>query len=254
MSRGLNKPFRINLSNARTGQGERIPVSGKFIRAVDASSAAAECQIALIGDFNTTYFRFVELAKLYEGQMFDGIYVKNDAQPGEWIEIVITDGPEDFDYERPTNNNIGQIVSDVKVINGSVSPLSVNSASADAKLDAILAMLQNKDAQRCGLTSFSDSNFADQTGNNTTEVVSAAANTNGIIIRLAGASSSGNARFFVLVDDKVLIESGSTGTSDAIAGTCVVKDIFIPPGLSLKVGGNATASNGRRAWVWYEVL
>lgn len=249
MSRGLNKPFRINLSNARTGQGERIPVSGKFIRAVDSSSAAAECQIALIGDFNTTYFRFVELAKLYEGQMFDGIYVKNDAQPGEWIEIVITDGPEDFDYERPTNNNIGQIVSDVKVINGSFSPLSVNSASADAKLDAILAMLQNPNDQRKGLTDLTGAAYA-QITNGTSTPVAAVDNMNGIIIRLAGISTGAN------LTGECAINTGSNYILRArspSAGDCQnaqVKDLFIPAGGDL----NLIAPSNGLAFVWYEVL
>lgn len=254
MSRGLNKPFRINLENARTGQGERIPVSGKFIRAVDASSAAAECQIALIGDFNTTYFRFVELAKLYEGQMFDGIYVKNDAQPGEWIEIVITDGPEDFDYERPTNNNIGQIVSDVKVINGSVSPLSVNSASADAKLDAILAMLQNPNDQRKGLTDLSGASHAIHTAASTAEIVSAAANVNGVIIRRAECTTHGTSRSILMVDGKILCSiNGNAATSDSTGVHNCVENIFVPPGLKIEAQ-ITSASAGRHVSIWYEVL
>lgn len=252
MSRGLNKPFRINLSNARTGQGERIPVSGKFIRAVDASSAAAECQIALIGDFNTTYFRFVELAKLYEGQMFDGIYVKNDAQPGEWIEIVITDGPEDFDYERPTNNNIGQIVSDVKVINGSVSPLSVNSASADAKLDAILAMLQNPNDQRKGLTDLTGASYANIV-NATTTIVTSGANVNGVIIRVAnisGRQASGNSAHLLVGGNKLLSVTDHTSTT-VTSGNVHIKDIYVPPGVEISA---VSSSLNIEVSVFYEVL
>lgn len=113
MSRGLNKKFHYDLSITRTGQGERVGVKGRDIRVTATSSAGALATVALEGEFNTTYYDMVEQAHLYEKQGFEAIYVKNDAQPGEWIELTISDGPDDFIYEKPTNNNINEILEPV---------------------------------------------------------------------------------------------------------------------------------------------
>jgi hypothetical protein len=115
MSRGMSKPFRINLSNARTGQGEPISVSGRGVMVVDASSGAALASITLQGDFTSRTFKLVDLAKLSEPQSFDGINILNDAQPGEWLDIIVTDGPIDFDYSRPINNTINEIIEPVDI-------------------------------------------------------------------------------------------------------------------------------------------
>lgn len=235
MSRGLNKPIRINLTAARGGFGELTEIAGKYIRVVDASSAGAECAIALRGEFNTTFFRFVDQAWLYEAQGFDGIHILNDAQAGEWLEIVITDGPDDFDYERPTNNNIGEIVSDVKVVNPLGEELNVN-----------VDLLKNDRLQRAPLTSLQGASWAYITGASST-VVSSGANVNGVIIRYIRAVQSGGTPLTVTIGGNNFIvgKSGAYGPE-----VFVIENIFVPAGQAVAV----TSSAGDNICIAYEVL
>ena len=243
MSRGLNKPLRFDLSYARTGQGQLTQITGKFIRVVDASSAAAQCELALRGDFNTSYFRMSEMATITERQGFDGIFITNEAQPGEWIEIVITDGPEDFDYERPMTNNIGEILTEVKVISGD-TPLEIDAASTDALLTSILAMMQNDQDRRAPLSTLAGASYASGTGSTT--IVSAGTNINGVVIRLARFTTSGTgAVCSLLAGGNLLLQTMNTNKSDM-----PLQNIFVPAGVAIT---SSVAGSGEW-YIWYEVL
>ncbi len=241
MSRGLNKPMHIDLSRARTGQGELTEITGKFIRVVDASSAAAKCEIALRGDFNTTYFSMVEMAKITERQGFDGIFVTNEAQQDEWIEIVITDGPEDFDYERPMNNNIGQILTEVEVVSGS-TPLNIDAASTDALLANILVMMQNEKDQRKPVVSLDGFTYA-QAINATVVPVSAVANVSGCLIARAYCANNGGISRITSGGNILLFAGG--GHSDSLEG------ILIPAGRDITLYSSYTDNY---ASIYYKLL
>jgi len=97
MGRSFSPVFRthrVSLTTARAeGNAERIEFSGNYWYVVDASSDSAEAQIALDADGNSRL-----PASLYRGYRsrheFERLWITNDAQAGEWIDIVIAQDPD----------------------------------------------------------------------------------------------------------------------------------------------------------------
>lgn len=113
---GINKPFRIDLTNARNGK--LITVKGRYVKVVDASSASAIVQIAVSENFEERYENLKKNGLIYEGQGFSKIYIKNDAQADEWVRVIVSDGPDDYDVDNPSESVIDAIATKVKVGGG----------------------------------------------------------------------------------------------------------------------------------------
>ncbi len=87
----------------------------------------------------------------------------------------------------------------------------------------------------------------------TEEVISAAANTKGFILHMAGTTSAyngGNAE--VLVDDKTLLVAlGHQNTNGHSSNSLALPHAMLfPKDVSLKISSSGAA----HAWCWYEVL
>ncbi len=132
--------------------------------------------------------------------------------------------------------------------------LKVDDDATQAALASLLAILQNADDKRAALTSLDGCTFAEAI-NTTNTVVTAVANTDGIIIprgyaQLYNQQGFGSA---VLMDDNPII--GTDDMSSASNGTNALndreKDLHIGAGSKLSLESN----DGRYpAWVWYRTL
>lgn len=114
-TKGINKKFRIALDTARAGSGTKIDVIGRRIIVSGASGTDAVIHVAIEENNETDFFKMKYLGRLGEPDQFSRIYIRNDAQVGKWIELTITDGPEDFEYELPSETAISSISSTVTV-------------------------------------------------------------------------------------------------------------------------------------------
>jgi len=80
---------RVDLSSARAiDDAERLNLGGRSIVAHKGSSPHAELEIRLERDSGKS-FRLREGASI-TGARFDQVFVLNDAQPGEWLELLVT--------------------------------------------------------------------------------------------------------------------------------------------------------------------
>lgn len=154
----------------------------------------------------------------------------------------------------------GGVESDDVTITGTVS---TSDSTSHTKLDtiettltsietdaaAIEALLTNDEDKRTGLSTLEGASFA-QVSNATTTIVTAGANTSGIIIRSAHLVSTGGAgsTCALTVNANDLINLATT-----VAGNLeeTIKDIFIPAGWALAATTNGA---GNKVSVFYEVL
>lgn len=112
------------------------------------------------------------------------------------------------------------------------------------EIDGLKSLLQNDQNKRAALNTLAGASFASVT-NSTTEVVSAAANTSGVVIRRGfteGGSSSGAAS--IEVDGNRLVRS------NGISGRDTVENYFVPAGNNIEIDAGASAVT----YIWYEVL
>ncbi len=116
LSSGINKSFRIALDNARAG--EQILAQGRFVKIVDASSATVAVQVAITESFEDRYETLKKNGSIYEGSGFKKIYLKNDAQAGAWVRLIVSDGPEDYNVENPSATQVDSIAEPVKTKGG----------------------------------------------------------------------------------------------------------------------------------------
>ena len=113
MSGGIGKVQKIDLGTARSS--ELKDISGREIQVVDASSASARVSIAL--QDNITDLKFFEMRKngrIGDRQGFSKFYIQNEAQSGEWVKIIVTDGNDDFYVENSDLGVINEIAAPVK--------------------------------------------------------------------------------------------------------------------------------------------
>ncbi len=113
------KKIRIDLATARTNRGDKYTVAGRKVIVTGASSANALAQLSMIGDFTADPVDMVLQAKVGAGRGFDGFYITNTTQAGEWLELSVTDGDGDFEYDRPISNSISSITAPVVTVGGS---------------------------------------------------------------------------------------------------------------------------------------
>lgn len=124
-----------------------------------------------------------------------------------------------------------------------------SSPSMSAVTSAITSANTDDVTKRAGLTSLAGTTYAEVVTATTVTVVSAAANTGGIIIRIgATQGSASSVEAAILVDDNPILRS--KGFSAFNYGL-QIKDIFVPAGSSLKLYSSAITA---QAFVWYEAL
>jgi hypothetical protein len=126
-----------------------------------------------------------------------------------------------------------------------LAAISAAVGNAEGKIDALIALMQNDVALRKPVTTLENCSYAGIT-NASTEILSAAANVNGIIIRAATIATSGNTATLSSDGEVIARVMGASGTAQAL----FVENIFIPAGRNLLANTGSTSS----VYIWYEVL
>lgn len=145
--------------------------------------------------------------------------------------------------------------SHTPVINPAGQELATTDATAQSALSAILAMMQNANDQRAGLTDLSNAQYAEAI-NTTSTVVTTSQNQNGVIIRTASLSILGSSSSFLAY----VYAGPSNSTTDILIGVRsrsdtsangFAKDIYVPPGNAIRLNSSGIASP---VTIFYEVL
>lgn len=250
--------YRINLDTARAA--EKITLSGNELRIVGYSSADALMQVRLAkaDGSNTGFYDFYKGCYFVERQGFFSIYIKNDAQAGEWLELEATEGDGDFEYHTPDTSDIQSVRDTVNVQTKAGETVAVSN-SAFAELVTIDNNTQRtSDVMRETGLSATYMNIAAKTdlngasfasANNTTNtIVTSGANTSGVVLRIGliekGAGSTLSAQ--ITVGGNPVLVSSPDGSD-----TTHIKDLFIPAGKAVELVSYHTSQT---VYAWYEVL
>lgn len=128
------------------------------------------------------------------------------------------------------------------------TPLQINSADLLNKLTDLENLLKNDELKRQGLTTLEGATYA-EARNETKTVVSAAENTNGVIIRLGHATSNVSTGFSeIRVGDGVITLRYFSG-GNILASE--VRNIYVPAGVPVELFSN---HQNYTATIWFEVL
>lgn len=249
---GVRKTLYVNLAKAR--EAKEVTVLGKYIRISDASDSNAVVQIAIGENIPSKYETLKKNGRVRDGDGFKTIYIKNEAQADKWMRIIISDGEFDYDVENPSLGVIDSIGSiegvvdvdfgvDVFDIEGDdhLGVYDPNAKAAVELLDGTQVGLQR------GLITLQGASYA--IANNSSEtLVTAAANTNGVIIRRADlVTYSATLYSQVTVDgDPINLKSLMSERSWQ-----TIENYFIPAGTEVVLYSSAANYSGQ---AWYEVL
>lgn len=130
------KKIRINLATARLDDELTIP--GDFIYIENASSSAAVCTCKLDKDASASI-------NLYAGTrietVFTKLYISNDAQANQWIDVVIG---IDFNFSRDLDaEDSGTAAAVVIITNAVANTNTIGAAAAATKRILIKADINN---------------------------------------------------------------------------------------------------------------
>ena len=160
--------------------------------------------------------------------------------------LEATEYDDSFEYNRRRDFTVSEITNDVPLAD---ADLIAAIQDVELSVDEMKAMMQNADDQRAPLTDLTNASYA-EAANTTVELVSAAGNTNGVIIRRADLLSSGTNGSHLLADgDRIGLPNG-TASSFGSAGTSA-ENIRIKSGVKVDITSNHSNYPGS---VWYEVL
>ncbi len=275
---GAKKYFRFDLSKAR--DGEMKIAAGRYLRVVRASNATCEVEISVDENINDHYEIMVKNGYISVGAGFQRFYVRNEAQAGDWVVVMVVEDRSDYDVENENSgviSSIGQIDDAVKVINEVGEVLEVNDpltqaavGDAETAIVAALAALETAvDAVQsiCSTVNSTVSSvfsrlahptdkraaLIDLTGCtyvnalNTTVTIAAGTNTNGVYIPFISWSAYSTNFSHVEIDDVPICPyhnagNGMVGTMDAL---------FVPAGKKIEFYSNTVNAPLRAA---YKVL
>lgn len=105
----MPKTFRMDLGIPR--QDEQRKIKGRFLRVIAASSQAAAALVSIDEVWSDdAKIPLKQQAEVREMDGFNYLYFSNSAQPGEWIRVMVSDGPDDFDIRYPADVTLsGQV-------------------------------------------------------------------------------------------------------------------------------------------------
>lgn len=152
---GGRKYYYFDLTEARTGQLERV--LGSFIRVVRASSATATIKVAVGRNLEDHYEELTKNGKIPVGEGFKRLYFANDAQPGEWVIVMVNDGAHSYDVENTSLGNIasvGSIDDPVEIAAHSTLVTTADDSIAATTTEQILAA--NTDRKEALITNLAD--------------------------------------------------------------------------------------------------
>jgi hypothetical protein len=193
------------------------------------------------------------------------------------LEIVIDDGSRSF-FTAGISMEFDDAFAKVQLHNPTAGPVTFLIATAMGKVDdnrltasgeikvldpgaggesfadviasqaAILAMMQNAQDQRAGVTDLTNCQFFEAAGATIT-ALTAAANTNGAIIRYVSAEAGNGSGSALRLDGNVLV--GCTLAGSGLSGALNGKDFYVPAGVEIEL---YSASSNYRATLALEVL
>ena len=249
MAKGIQYRNRIDLSNAIRREIIKVPMAG-FLQIVDASSSSATIRVALDNDVSDAkFFSMKKGGEIKDIDGFSKVYISCDAQPGEWVDLIIVEGSEDFSVKNPQEIVINSISNAIKVKNETGGSLEVNNPNIEA-------LLKNDTDKRTALTTMENTSHFYQQYTGSGDIVTASSNINGIIIRnaIASAATQGNAAHasssLSFGSNKILFCYGANAYYQQ---TVQIKDVYIPSGFSLSYNVVGTY-NSCFLIVNYEVL
>jgi hypothetical protein len=206
---GVRKTLYINLANAR--EAKEYTVIGKYIRIADASDSNAVIQIAIGENILSKYETLKKNGRVRDGDGFNTIYISNTAQADKWMRIIISDGEFDYDVENPSLgviDSIGNIEGVVDIDTGAdVFDIDGNDHLGvyDPNTSEIMQALNGtNDSLKKGFTSLEGSSHADA-GASEVEIVTAAANTDGVLIKTLWGCTYGTNPSYIKIDDEYLM-------------------------------------------------
>ncbi|WP_420724033.1 hypothetical protein [Hwanghaeella sp. LZ110] len=112
-------------------------------------------------------------------------------------------------------------------------------------LQAVTAAMREATLLRAPLTTLDGATYA-AANNTTTEVVSAAANTDGVIVRLAGLSAASNAAYVTAGGNYLLNQYSNE------PGKKMIENVFVPAGNAISI--SSAGAGSQTTFIWYEVL
>lgn len=238
MTNAVPKKYYFDLTTARSGK--LITVRGKIVRVTNASDAAATIGVAVHENIPDRYEIMSKTGKVKDDNGFESVYISNDAQPGKWVEILISEGA--YDVEVPVISSIDSIINPVPIDDS--TPISVDDSGLQSLLSDLINLLENDQDKRTALTTLAGASFA-HVNNATTVVVSSGTNVNGVIIRTLHIDGAGYVSH-VKIGANYLYRSHSTNI-----GGVFLQDIFVPAGLAIEL---STTGGGAYISMAYEVL
>lgn len=131
--------FKIFLDAAQNNKS--INLSGRRIEIIDASSADAVISLSAIYPSGKTRaaYDFKKEYKAFSAEPFSDLRVTHEAQPGEWVEIEVTQYDDEWKYERRNDVVVDEILSAVAVKGGESRTSAQVSVNAAGNAELILA-------------------------------------------------------------------------------------------------------------------
>lgn len=254
-SAGARKSFFFDLTNAR--DGKELTVRGRFIRVAGASDTVAEIQIAVQENRAESYETLKKNGTITEGNGFDKIFIKNTAQAGKSVRVIVSEGSDDYDVENLSLgaiDSIGSIDTAVEIINASGDILDVTDADVKFNTGAMRGAQNEVSGSSYRWVNYSpktpllNASFA-SVNNATSTVVTAVANTAGVVVRSAQISGFGNSTSaYVRAGSNDILQLFYNGGAHQHAE---IRDIIIPAGVALTINSSATSMDTD---IWYEVI
>lgn len=246
--------YKVDLSAAQNGAS--LNLSGRRIEITGASSPTAVATlVAVYADgYTRSPYVFKEQYKASSQMPFADLKITNAAQPGEWLEIEVTQSDSEWTYDPRDDIFIDSIASPVEI--DSTTPIKVDDDATQTAIAALSTnlsdLLKNDDQKRNALTTLAGASYA-EVSNGTTVVVAAGANLNGIVLRrgfiTSSANISGVAASIKFGTQHLLALIGNSVTAGVFCQS--LENIFLPAGTSLTI---TTAGTYATAGIWYEVL
>ena len=252
MAKGIQYRNRIDLSTAIRREIIKVPISG-FLQIVDASSSSATIKVALDNDVSDAkFFSMKKGGEIKDIDGFSKVYISCDAQPGEWVDMIIVEGSEDFSVKNPQEIVINSISNAVKVKNETGGSLEVNNPNIEA-------LLKNDTDQRAPLSVLGGYVVG---ASNTTAVqtlISPGVNTNGLIIRGIQIVANSTTTHSVYADTS----APASATDVTKRRLATVRDarfynsnqpIYIPAGIGIYSVATSATGTGTNITIEYDLL
>lgn len=230
------------------GESRKINKLGKYVTIL-SNSNADDPRIQINGQQGGKIPSGLSL-ELPETEDFDRIELKNESASSMTLEVAISNG---------------KIIDSRTVLSGSIevkndplnTPLDTDDANTQAKLDSLIALLQNDEDLRSPLTPLGGSYVAATNTGAVQTLISPASNTGGLILRTVSMCCGSSSQSALFADTSA--PSGYTDVTKEQILQCQssdisnMKDVFVPAGKGIYWDAS-TNSTSNRVHITYDLL